>query len=121
MTPLPKGVWGLPLYGTFSAQKSTTEDTRSFSGGVKIPYKRFVLAQLIFSKIPKQSLYKINLCACSLANRDKPVATTLQTKCSGGIIFVILTNIITKIFVPRNYSWPTCHLAMLNFEVAVFN
>ena len=31
------------------------------------------------------------------------MAATLQRKCSGGINFVILTKIITKIFVPRNY------------------
>ena len=35
-------------------------------------------------------------------NRDKPVAATLQRKCFGGIIFVIITKIITKIVVPRN-------------------
>ena len=38
-----------------------------------------------FCKITKQSLYKANSFACSLANRDKPVAATLQRKCSGGI------------------------------------
>ena len=30
------------------------------------------------------------------------MAATLQRKCSGGIIFVIITKIITKINVPRN-------------------
>ena len=30
------------------------------------------------------------------------MAATLQSKCSGGVIFVILTKIITKINVPRN-------------------
>ena len=39
-------------------------------------------------KIAEQSLYKANAFACSLANRDKPVAATLQRKCSGGIIVV---------------------------------
>ena len=48
-------------------------------------------------KFTKQSLYKANSFACSLANRNKPVAATLQRKCSGGIIFVIITKIITKI------------------------
>ena len=28
---------------------------------------------------------------------------TMQRKCSGGIIFVIITKIITKLIVPRNY------------------
>ena len=31
------------------------------------------------------------------------MAATLQRKCSGGINFVIITKIITKITVPRNY------------------
>ena len=31
------------------------------------------------------------------------MAATLQSKCSGGIIFVIITKTITKIIVPRNY------------------
>ena len=31
------------------------------------------------------------------------MAATLQRKCSGGINFVIITKIITKIIVPRNY------------------
>ena len=31
------------------------------------------------------------------------MAATLQIKCSGGINFVIVTKIITKIIVPRNY------------------
>ena len=56
-----------------------------------------------FVKIAKESLYKANSLACFLANRDKPVAATLQRKCSGGINFVIITKIITKIIVPRNY------------------
>ena len=68
----------------------------------KILSKIIVLAQLSLQKI-QQSLYKANSVACSLANRDKPVAATLQRKCSGGIIFVIITKIITKIIVPRNY------------------
>ena len=41
--------------------------------------------------------------ACSLVKRDPPVAATLQRKSSGGIIFVIITKIITKETVPRNY------------------
>ena len=56
-----------------------------------------------FVKITKQSLYKANSFACSLANTDKPVAATLQRKYSGGIIFVVITKIITKLIVPRNY------------------
>ena len=55
-----------------------------------------------FVKITKQSLYKANSFACSLANRDKPVAATLQRKCSGGF-FVMIAKIITKRIVPRNY------------------
>ena len=31
------------------------------------------------------------------------MVATLQRKCSGGIVFVILTKIFTKIIVPRNY------------------
>ena len=31
------------------------------------------------------------------------MAATLQRKCSGGINFVIITKIITKMIVPRNY------------------
>ena len=31
------------------------------------------------------------------------MAATLQRKCSCGIILVIITKIITKIIVPRNY------------------
>ena len=51
----------------------------------------------------KQSLHETNSFACSPANRDKPVAATLQRKCCGGITFAIITKIITKINVPRNY------------------
>ena len=53
-----------------------------------------------FVKVTKQSLYKANSFACSLANRDKPLAATFQRKCSGGINFVIVTKMITKIIVP---------------------
>ena len=31
------------------------------------------------------------------------MAATLQRKCSGGLIFVIITKSITKIVVPRNH------------------
>ena len=41
--------------------------------------------------------------ACFLANRETPLATTLQRKSSCRIIFVKVTKIITKQFVPRNY------------------
>ena len=68
----------------------------------KYSSKRIVWAPL-FCKITKQSPYKANSFACSLANRDKPVAVTLERKCSGGISFVIITKIITIIIVPRNY------------------
>ena len=56
-----------------------------------------------FVKITKESLYKANSLACFLAKIDTPVAATLQRKSSGGIIFVIITKIITKENVPRNY------------------
>ena len=56
-----------------------------------------------FVKITKESLYKAHSLACFLAKRDTPVAATLQRKSSGGIIFVIITKIITKENVPRNY------------------
>ena len=56
-----------------------------------------------FVKIAKESLYKTNSLACFLARRDTPVAATLQRKSFGGIIFVIITNKITKIIVPGNY------------------
>ena len=41
----------------------------------------------------RESLYKANAFACSLANRDTPVATTLQRLSSGGIILVVVTQI----------------------------
>ena len=69
----------------------------------KNTFKNNCFGTIYFVKITKQSLYKANSFACSLANRDKPVAATLQRKCSGGIIFVIITKIITKIIVPSNY------------------
>ena len=47
--------------------------------------------------------WRLTLSECSLANRDKPVAATLQRKCSGGIDFVILTMIITKENVSKTY------------------
>ena len=56
-----------------------------------------------FAKITKPSLHKANSFACSLTNRDKPVAATLQRKCFGGIMLVIITKIITKENVPRNF------------------
>ena len=49
-----------------------------------------------FVKNAKQSLYKANSFACSLANRDKPLAATLQRKCFGGIILVIITKNVQK-------------------------
>ena len=56
-----------------------------------------------FVKITKQSLYKANSFACSLANRDKPLAATLQRKCFGGILFGNYKNYYKKIIVPRHY------------------
>ena len=69
----------------------------------KILFKNNCFGTINFVKVTKQSLYKANSFACSLASRDKPVAATLQRKCSGGILSVIITKIITKIIVPRNY------------------
>ena len=68
---------------------------------IHFKYKRF--GTIGFVIVTKQSLYKANSFACSLAKRDTPVAATLQRKCSGGIIFVIITKMITKVSVPRNY------------------
>ena len=68
-----------------------------------ITFQKNCFGTINFVKITKQSLYKANSFACSLANRDKPVAAALQRECSGGIIFVIITKIITKIIVRRNY------------------
>ena len=62
-----------------------------------------ITSTINFVKIANQSLCKANSFACSLANRDKPGAATLQRKWSGGIILVIVTKSITKIIVPRNY------------------
>ena len=56
-----------------------------------------------FVKSTKESLYKANSLAYSLPKRDTPVAATLQRKSSGRNIFVIITKIITKENVPKNY------------------
>ena len=69
----------------------------------KILFKNNCFGKINFVKVTKQSLYKANSFACSLASRSKLVAGALQRKCSGGLIFVIVTKIITKINVPRNY------------------
>ena len=69
----------------------------------KVLFKKNCLGTINYVKITKQSLCKANSFACSLANNDKPVAATLQRKCSGGIIFVRITKIITRIIDPRNY------------------
>ena len=73
---------------------------------LKIPLRPKLLQKILFNencfgtinfvKITKQSLYKSNSLACSLASRDKPVAAILQRKCFGG-------KIITKIIVSRDY------------------
>ena len=49
-----------------------------------------------FVKIAQQWLYKANSFACSLVNRGKLVAATLQRKCSDEEILVIITKFITK-------------------------
>ena len=69
----------------------------------KILFKKNCFGTPNFVKITKQSLYKANSFACSLANRDKPVVATLQRKCSSGFIFVIITKIATKAIIPRIY------------------
>ena len=69
----------------------------------KNTFQSICFGTINFIKITKQSLYKANSFACSLANRDKPLVATLQRKCSGGRIFVVITKIITKRIVPRNY------------------
>ena len=48
--------------------------------------QRKIFGTIDFVKITKQSLRKANSFACSLANRNKPVAATLQRKCSGETI-----------------------------------
>ena len=55
----------------------------------KLLFKQNCFGTINFVKMAKQSLYKAHSFACSLANRDKPVAATLQRKCSGGIHFLI--------------------------------
>ena len=64
----------------------------------KLLFKKTCFGTINFVKITKQSLYKANSFTCSLL-----VAATLQRKCSGGIICVIITKIITKINVSRSY------------------
>ena len=67
----------------------------------KTLYKENVLAQLICNNYKRITLQS-RLLGLFLAKRDTPVAATLQRKSSGGIIFVIITKIITKEDVPRN-------------------
>ena len=69
----------------------------------KTLYKEIFWSFCNFVKITKGALYKAKSCPFSLAKRDTPVAATLQRKSSGGIIFVIITKIITKENVLRNY------------------
>ena len=57
----------------------------------KVLFKNNCFSTVNFVKMTKQSLCKANSFACSLANRDEPVAATLQRKCSGRIIFIIVT------------------------------
>ena len=44
------------------------------------------------------------------------MAATLQSKCSGGIIFVMITKIITKITVPRIF-FVIVSARMVNFHL----
>ena len=69
----------------------------------KILFKKNCFGAIKFVNITKQALYKANSFTCSLANKDKPVAATLQRKCLGGIVFAIITKIVTTLIVPRNY------------------
>ena len=85
-----------------SGKKKSTKITTAAKIITKKPFQKNCFGTINFLKIAKQSLYKADSFACSLANRDKPVASTLQRKCSGGMIFVIITE-ITKVIVPRNY------------------
>ena len=64
----------------------------------KVLFKNNCFGTITFVKLTKQSLYKANSFASSLANMDKPVAATLQRKWYGGIIFAIITKIVTKYF-----------------------
>ena len=48
----------------------------------KVLFKKSGFGRINFENITKQYLYKANSFACSLANRDKPVAAKLQRKCS---------------------------------------
>ena len=94
--------WGQEIPGFFLLDllKPTENDLKTdYHRGQnykKYFFKGIVLAQLILQKIQKQSLYTVNSFPCSLANRDKTVAATLQRKCSGGISFVIIRKTITK-------------------------
>ena len=72
------------------------------SRGINTIAAKIITKKMLFKKncfgtknlveITKQSHYKAASFACSLATRDKPLAATLQRKCSGGIIFVIITK-----------------------------
>ena len=108
----PSGVSAL----FFLYKISTPEQTRSSFGGVQKfsgervlwyvflpPYvlhppisRPKCFGAINFVIITKESLYKANSLACFLVKRDPPVTATLQRKSSGGIIFVIITKIITK-------------------------
>ena len=75
----------------------------------KNPLQNMCLAQLILCQNYKHSLYyyQSNSFACSLANRDKPVAATLHRKRSGVIIFVVIAKLITQVIVPRTLKTVT--------------
>ena len=68
----------------------------------KNTFQKELFCRNSFRKITRQSLYKANSFACSLANRDKAVAATLPRKMFWWNDFVIVTKNITKTIVPRN-------------------
>ena len=69
----------------------------------KMPLKQKCFCVINFVKITRQRLYKAKSLACSLANRDTSVAARLQSKSSGGTMFLAQTKLVTKGNVPRNY------------------
>ena len=88
--------------GSRTSRKQSSDCTIDFEAKNAIPSRPKLLQIIHFKnncfgiinivKITKQSLCKANSFACSLANRDKPVAATLQRKCSGRIICVLITK-----------------------------
>ena len=70
-------------WATKSLLSATCSDATTIAA--QIITKCALFGTINFVKITKPSLFKANSFACSLANRDKPVAAALQRKCSGGI------------------------------------